>query len=183
MKNLCMAGPLVRGQLTSGAPPERPLHREITAFYNWTIADAKLQHKKHIPITAIACAKRREPTENAVGRLTDQLHSLSRQWRDKWRHPDSKESDSQQVFTHAMPTLFGIVIKATVTAIVTCDSSVPRKPIRTLHTANWNVVGQDAWHAMAIGIALVRQRDFLMQLDAEGELGPEILDQGDDPDA
>ena len=81
-----------------------------------------------------------------------------------------------------MPTLFGFVIKYTVSAIVTCDSSVPGKPIRTLHTADWNVVSQEGWHAMAVAIAFVRQRDYLMQLDAEGELGPETVDDQNDPD-
>lgn len=183
MKNLCLAGPLVRGQLTGGAPPEKPLYREITSFYKWTLADAKLERKAHIPVTAIACAKPRESTESVVSRVTDQLHDLGRQYRDKWRHPASKESDAEQIFTHTMPTLFGFVIKYTVVAIVTCDSSVPRKPIRTQHTADWKVIGQDAWHAMAVAIAFVRQRNYLMQLDAEGALGPEILDQGSDPDA
>ncbi|KAL6719199.1 DNA mismatch repair protein Mlh1 [Lecanora helva] len=179
---LCFAGPGVRCQLTSGAAPEKPLFQEITSFYKWTIADAKLQNKKFIPITAIACAKPKETTESVVSRVTDQLHDLGRQWRNKWRHPDSNEGDSKQNFTHPMPTLFGFVIKYTVTAIVTYDSRVPRKPIRTLHTADWKVIGQDAWHAMAVGTALVRQRDYLMKLDAEGELGPDIPDTYD-PDA
>ena len=63
------------------------------------------------------------------------------------------------------------------------DPSVPGKPIRTLHTADWKVKGQDVWNAIAVSLAFIKQRDYLMQLDAEGELGPEIIDDGPDPDA
>lgn len=86
------------------------------------------------------------------------------------------------MYTHALPTLFGFVIKYTVVAIVTCDASVPGCPIRTLHTGDWKVIGQNVWHAIAVATAFVRQRNYLMRLDAEGELGPEVLEQGDDPD-
>ena len=82
-----------------------------------------------------------------------------------------------------MPTLVGFVVKFTVSAIVVLDSRFPKCPIHVLHTGDWNVVGQEAWHAMAIGIAFVRQRDWLMGLDEEGELGEEIIDEGSDPDA
>jgi len=183
MTRLCEAGPLVRGQLTSGAVPEKPLHRAINEYYKWTLADAKLEHKAHIPVTAIVRAKPNEPTESALNRLTDALRDLGRQYRDKWRHPKFKESDNNQIFTHPMPTLVGFLVKYTVSAIVSLDSSVPRNPVRTLHTGDWSVVNQDAWHAMAIAIAFAQQKEYLMKLDAEGELGPEVDDEGDDPDA
>jgi len=180
--NVSRAGGHVHAQLAGGAVPEKPLFRAITDYYKWTLLDGKLENKAHIPVTAIACAKPRESTESVVGRVTDQLHDLGRQYRDKWRHPDCKESDAQQVYTHSLPTLFGFVIKYTVVAIVTCDSSVPGSPIRTLHTADWKVIGQNVWHAIALAIAFVRQRNYLMQLDAEGELGPAIDEKGSDPD-
>lgn len=183
LQKLINAGPLVRGQLTSGAIPERPLLRGITNYYKWTLLDGNLEHKTHIPVTAIACAKPKESTESVVNRVTDQLHSLARQYRDKWRHPKCKESDEKQVYTHQLPTLFGFVIKYTVVAVVTCDSSVPGKPIRTLHTGDWTRVGQEVWHALAVSIALIKQRNYLMQLDKEGELGPEIIEEESDPDA
>lgn len=81
-----------------------------------------------------------------------------------------------------MPTLVGIVIKYTVVCIITLDTSRPRKPIRTVHTADWKVEKQECWHSIAVALAFVKQRDYLMQLDAEGELGPEIIDESD-PDA
>lgn len=79
--------------------------------------------------------------------------------------------------------LTGFVIKYSVVAIVTCDSRVPGNPIRTLGTFDFKVVGQDVWHALAVSIAMVRGRNYLMQLDGEGELGPEVVDEGSDPDA
>lgn len=173
----------MRGQITSGAIPEKPLFREITNFYKWTLADGKLNRKSFVPVTAIACARPKESTQSVVGRVTDQLHDLGRQHRDQWRHPDCHESDAEQIYTQPLPTLFGFVIKFTVVAIVTCDSSVPRKPIRTLHTSDWKVIGQDVWHALAIAIAFIKQRNYLMQLDKEGELGPEIVENESDPDA
>ena len=79
-----------------------------------------------------------------------------------------------------MPTLFGFVIKYSVVAIVTCDSSIPKKPIRTLGTFDWKIVGQDVWHALALAITMVSARNFLVQLDEEGGLGEEIEES--DPD-
>ena len=183
LHGLWKAGPLTRGQIAGGAQQEKAIYRAICDYYKWTLADGKLEHKAHIPVTAIVCAKPKESTESVVNRVTAQLHELGRRYRDKWRSPNSKESDTHQSFTHSMPTLFGFLVKNTVSAIVTVDSSIPEKPIRTMHTGNWNVVNQEGWHVMAIAIAFVRQRSFLLQLDAEGELGPEIIDTGDDPDA
>lgn len=142
-----------------------------------------MQHKDHIPVIAIASAKGQETVQSVVGRVTDQLHSLGRQYRDKWRHPDSHESEERQEFTHELPTLTGFVIKYSVVAIVTYDSRVPGDPIRTLGTFDFKVIGQDVWHALAVSIAMIRGRNYLMQLDGEGELGPEIVDYGSDPDA
>ena len=66
---------------------------------------------------------------------------------------------------------------------MTCDSRVPGKPIRTLGTYDFSIAGQDVWHALAVAIVMIRARNFLMHLDKEGELGPEIVDYGSDPDA
>ena len=79
-----------------------------------------------------------------------------------------------------MPTLFGFVIKYSVVAIVTCDSSIPRKPIRTLITCDWKIMGQGVWHALAVAITMVRARNYLMELNEEGELGEDIEES--DPD-
>ena len=143
-----------------------------------------MQHKDHIPVVAIASAKGQETVESVVGRVTDQLHSLGRQYRDKWRNPNPQGgSDEHQEYTHELPTLTGFVIKYSVVAIVTCDSRVPGNPIRTLGTFDFKSVGQDVWHALAISIAMIRARNYLMRLDEEGELGPEAVDYGSDPDA
>ena len=178
-----MAGSRVRDQILSGAATERPLFHAINKYYKWSIADANVQHKDIIPVVAIASAKGQETVESVVGRVTDQLHSLSRQYRDKWRLPRSRGSDEHQEFVHELPTLTGFVIKYSIVAIVTCDSRVPGSPIRTLGTFDFKVIGQDVWHALAISIAMIRGRNYLMQLDAEGELGPEVVDDDSDPDA
>lgn len=181
-----MAGSRVRDQILSNAATEKPLLHAITKYYKWSLADAKVQHKDFIPVIAIASAKGQETVESVVGRVTDQLHSLGRQYRDKWRRPGSpRGSDGHQdfFFTRQLPTLTGFVIKYSVAAIVTCDSRVPGNPIRTLGTFDFKVVGQDVWHALAVSIAMIRGRNYLMRLDAEGELGPEVVDYGSDPDA
>lgn len=185
LTDLIMAGSRVRDQILSNATSERPLFHAINNYYKWTLADAKVQHKDFIPVVAIASAKGQETVESVVGRVTDQLHSLARQYRDKWRHPDSQvagEEEGEELI-HELPTLTGFVIKYSVVAIVTCDSRVPGKPIRTLGTFDFKVVGQDVWHALAVSIAMIRGRNYLMRLDAEGELGPEVVDYGSDPDA
>ena len=176
-----MASSRVRDQILSGAVTERPLFRAINKYYKWSIADANVHRKDFIPVIAIATAKGQESVDSVVGRVTDQLHSLGRQYRDKWRRlPGSKGSKE---FTHALPTLTGFVIKYSVVAIVTCDSRVPGSPIRTLGTFDFKVVGQDVWHALAVAIAMIRGRNYLMKLNAEGELGPEVVDYSSDPDA
>ena len=179
-----MAGSRVRDQILSDAAPERPLLHAIEKYYKWSLADANVQHKDFIPVTAIASAKGQETVESVVGRVTDQLHSLGRQHRDKWRHPNCRGGDGQhQEFTRELPTLTGFVIKYSIVALVTYDSRVPGNPIRTLGTFDFKVVGQDVWHALAVSIAMIRGRNYLMQLDAEGELGPDVDDYGSDPDA
>ena len=81
-----------------------------------------------------------------------------------------------------MPTLYGFVIKYTVVAVVTCDSSVPKKPIRALATYDWNKGhGQDVWQAFGVAITIVAARNYLMKLDEEGGLGEDLVES--DPDA
>ena len=65
---------------------------------------------------------------------------------------------------------------------MTCDASVPRKPIRALATYDWKKEqGQDVWQAFGIAITIVTARNYLMKLDEEGELGEVIVES--DPDA
>lgn len=150
----------------------------------WALMDGQFQFKAHIPVVAIAAATTKDETiHGVVDRITERLHKFGRQYRDKWRHPDSREGDTDEKFTHELPTLYGIVIKHSVSAVVTYDASVPDKPIRTLLTCNWATSGQEVWYTLAIAIVMARARNYLMQLDEEGELGPLIVDQGPDPDA
>ena len=183
LTKLISTGSHVRAQLVTDTAPEKPLLREIAAYHRWALADGKLQRKAYIPIVAIAAAKPKEPIESIVDRITDQLHSLCRQYRDKWRHTDCDEEDEEQRYSHELPTLFGFVIKHSIMAIVTCDASMPSKPIRTLGTFDWQISGHDVWHSLAVAITIIRARDYLMRLDAEGELGPEGDVMESDPDA
>ncbi|KAK4693719.1 hypothetical protein P7C71_g3729, partial [Lecanoromycetidae sp. Uapishka_2] len=165
-------------------PVERPLYLQIRFMHKWSLMDGQFQWKAHIPVVAIAVATTKEESiRSVVDRVTRRLHKLGRRYRDKWRHPDCSEGDVDERFVHKLPTLYGIVIKHSVTAIVTCDSSVPDKPIRTILTCNWATQGQEVWYTLAVAITLARARNYLMQLDKEGELGPLIIDHGPDPDA
>ena len=49
----------------------------------------------------------------------------------------------------------------------------------------WNLTkeGQDLWHALAIAIFMVCARNYLLVLQREGELGDEVVESEDDPDA
>ena len=185
LTDLIMAGSRVRDQILTDAATEKPLFHAINKYYKWSIADANVQRKDFIPVIAIASAKGQESVESVVGRLTDQLHSLSRQHRDRWRDPAFRASDDEedQEFTRELPTLTGFVIKYSVVAIVTCDSRVPGNPIRTLGTFDFKSIGQDVWHALAVSIAMIRGRNYLMELDAEGALGPKVVEDDSDPDA
>ena len=65
---------------------------------------------------------------------------------------------------------------------MTCDSSVPKKPIRALATYDWNKGDdQDVWQAFGVALTIVAARNYLMKLDEEGELGDDIVES--DPDA
>jgi len=182
LNNLIQAGPRCRDQIIANQTPERPLDREITSYIKWSLLDGQLRRKSFIPLVSIATAKRNESVQSVVHRITDKFHSLGREYRDKWRHPKSKESDADQKFLHEMPTLYGFVVKYSIVAIVTCDTSVPGKPIRTIMTLDFQKVGQDVWQALAIAIVVIKARNILMQLAEEGEIEEEVEDESD-PDA
>ena len=127
-------------------------------------------------------AKPGEPVQTVLDRVTAKLHSLGREWRNKWRHPTCKEGVGRQLYSREVPTVYGFVIKSSVVAIVTYDARLPTKPIRTLVTLDFKRVGHDVWHALAISIVCIKERDYLLQLDREGHVGEEIPDDSD-PDA
>ncbi|KAL9102966.1 MAG: hypothetical protein Q9163_001953 [Psora crenata] len=179
---LVQAGPRCRDAILLKQQPEQPLKKGIERYKKWSLRDGKLLRKPHIDMISVATAKPGETVQSVVHRITDKLYSLGREWRNKWRHPDHKESDVDQGYMHEPPTLYGFVIKYSVVAIVTCDARMPTKPVRTLVTLDFQQLGQDVWHALAISIVCVRTRNYLLQLEEEGQIGEEILDDSD-PDA
>ena len=77
------------------------------------------------------------------------------------------------------------MIKYSVLALMTWDSGLGdeeglAKPVRTIGTYDWNIVGQDVWHALAVGIVECQARAYLMELDREGLLGEDRVES--DPD-
>ena len=148
----------------------------------WSLRDSKLIRKPHLDLIIVATAKPRESVQDLVQRISDKLYSLGREWRNRWRNPDCKEDDQHQTYTHDLPTLYGFIVKYSVVAVVTSDSRAPYKPIRTLVTLDFQLLGQDVWHALAISIICVKARNYLLQLEQEGHIGEEVPDDSD-PDA
>ncbi len=179
---LIQSGPRCRDNILFKLNPERSLSRGIQAYIKWSLMDGGLAYKPHIPLTTISAARPSEPVQRVVDRVTTQLYALGDQYRTKWRHPDCKISDSKQIYTHNLPTLYGFVVISSVVAVVTNDSSVKGKPVRTLATYDFKHLGQDVWNALAIGIVVVKARNYLLQLEKEGEIGEEVIDE-EDPDA
>ena len=65
---------------------------------------------------------------------------------------------------------------------MTCDASVPNKPISAIATYDWNKGnGQDVWQAFGVAVTVCKARNWLMGLDGEGELGERRVES--DPDA
>lgn len=80
----------------------------------------------------------------------------------------------EKEYTHDLPILYGIVIKYTVVTFVTYDAAMPQRPLRYLAQFNFAQRGQDVWNCLAAAIIVVRARNYLRGLQAEGELGREI---------
>jgi len=178
---LIAAGPWVRNNVASNLSPERPIHRELESYYKWSLRDGGVQCKEHIPVVVIVSPKYGdESIRKLVKRATQKFHELAHLYREKWRHPDSDGDDTKERYVHDLPTLYGFIIKFSVLSIVTYDSAKPDAPIRTLATSNWARQGQEVWYAFAVAIAMVKARNYLIQLDEEGELGPRIVES--DPD-
>lgn len=143
--------------------------------------DADLTDVEHVPVLTIASAALKEPVAGVVGRLTDRLQEMGRQYRALWIDEHNSDDNVQRYF-HELPTLYGIVIKYTVVAFVTFDVCDPYKPVKTLAVFDLQKYGQDVWHGLALSILFVRARDYLLALQAEGELGKRIVRPVYDPD-
>ena len=185
LRILADAGLRVRERLQLGQEPEKPLHDAVKKYFKWTMQDAKLLKKQHNPVLTITCAKKGESVASLIGRCTDRLHSLGRQYRDMWRMNEKcAEGDGgPQYYTHELPTLFGVVIKYSVVGFVTYDAQYPGKAVRSMGNWDFSMYGHDVWHAFAVAIYMICARNYLMDLEEEGLLGPEIVEESDDPDA
>ena len=143
--------------------------------------DASLHKTKHIPAIAIATAVPKESVASVVGRITDQLHHMGKQYRMLWLdRTRCSETDDDQYYVHDLPTLYGVVIKYSVVSFVTYDVAMPGQAVRCVGTYNFQKRGQDVWHALAVGILFIRARNYLMELREEGELGE--VDESDSSD-
>ncbi|KAI4255195.1 MAG: hypothetical protein L6R35_007520, partial [Caloplaca aegaea] len=164
------------------------LRRELLAYYKWSITDANLHRTEHIPVLAIGTSAPLEPVASVVGRVTDSLHDLGRQYRahlfshhHHHHHLDpssssSSSSDDQKkktqktpVFKRQLPTLYGVVITQMIVTFVTYDARFPGKPVQSMGNYDFSNQGQDVWHAMAVAIVMVRARDYLVGLKKEEE--------------
>lgn len=86
-------------------------------------------------------------------------------------------------YTHDLPILYGIVIKYTVVTFVTYDVAMPQRPLRYLAQFDFAQRGQDVWNCLAAAILVVRARNYLRELQVEGQLGREIKKEVVDEDA
>lgn len=181
LRLLVDAGLRVRERFQLNLTPEKPLYDALNKYYKWTMQDAQLTHKEHIPLLDITCVKKGESVASLIGRCTDRLHSLGRQYRDMWRI--GHEGDDVQRYSHELPTIFGIVITFSVVGFVTYDARYPGKAVRSMGNWDFGNEGQDVWHAFAVAIFMICARNYLMGLEEEGLLGPEMESESDDPDA
>ena len=143
--------------------------------------------KENPPLICTTAANANEDVAHVVERCIHKMYKAGRQWR-HWLSDENSGSDvspERQQFAARLPTIYGFVIKYSVLAIMTWDSSLGDeesvvKPVRTIGTYDWKVVGQDVWHALAVGIVECKARNYLMELDKEGLLGENRVES--DPD-
>ena len=182
LNTLLSIGADARDRLVRSLTPEPAIHRDLSAYQKWTLQDAHLLRTPYIPLLAIASAVPKESVASVVSRLTDQLHDMGRRYRDLYR-VDSKTANGKHSYKHKLPTLYGIMVKYSVVAFMTWDSSQEGKPLRNIGVFDLKKGGQDVWHAIAIAILVVKARNDLMALRQQGWIGEEDEDSGIDPDA
>lgn len=171
----------VRDRVARKLPPDGTIRREVEAYYKWSMDDAGLTNIEHFPVLIIAAGAPNEPTPALIARVTDRLHQIGRQYRHFWIDT-TRSNDMEQQYTHDLPILYGIVIKFTVVTFVTYDVAMPQRPLRFLAQFNFAQRGQDVWNCLAAAILIVRARNYLRKLQAEGQLGKEITKEVIDED-
>ncbi|KAL8719124.1 MAG: hypothetical protein Q9225_003836 [Loekoesia sp. 1 TL-2023] len=171
-------GGRVRDRIACRLRPEETLRRELLAYYKWSIMDAGLYRIDHIPVLAIGTAAHRESVTSVVGRVTDSLHDLGKQYRAHFfDHYDPKTG--KPVFKKDLPTLYGAVITYSIVTFVTYDSRFPGKQVQSMGSYNFSHMAQDVWHAFAAAIVMVRARDYLIELKEEEQVGGALADETD----
>ena len=217
-----------RDRLVRSLAPEDTLRRGIESYIKWSERDGNIARtsESHIPVLAVGTAKPGESVASVVGRVTDQLHSLGRRYREKWllrqsiegseaetlrsshygkvdvvtkseeeelddeEEEEAEEQDPDLIstnndrnnddetppedaigeeYSHDLPTLYGIVIKHTVVAMVTYDVCVPGQEVRFISIFDFSKPDQDVWNGLAVAILVVICRNYLMDLAKEEE--------------
>ena len=172
LDGLIMLGARVRDRVRLKLSPVETLHREIESYYRWSIEDAGLSNIEHIPALSIAAANPDESVASVIGRLTDQVHDRGNQYRALWLDEDRcTVYDNEQYYFHDLPTLYGVAINYTIVSFLTYDVAKPGEALKCLASFNFQQVGQDVWNALAISILFIRARNYLLELEDEGELG------------
>ncbi|KAI4204245.1 MAG: hypothetical protein LQ346_001661 [Caloplaca aetnensis] len=182
LQSLFNLGARVRDRIACKLPPSEAIRRDLLSYYKWSIMDAGLYHVDHIPVVAIATAAPRESVASVVGRVTDSLHDLGKQYRVHFFDhidPVSKKT----VFKRQLPTLYGIVITQMIVTFVTYDSRSPARQVQTMGIYDFSKLEQDVWHALSVAIVMCKARDYLIQLKEEHQVGGELEDGESDVDA
>ncbi|KAL9001799.1 MAG: hypothetical protein Q9188_005242 [Gyalolechia gomerana] len=178
LKNLFYLGSRVRDRVTCGFRPEETLRREFLEYYKWSIKDAGLYRIDHIPVLTIGTAAPRESVDSILGRVTDSLHDLGKQYRAHFFDRYDPKT-RKPIFQKELPTLYGIVITYSVVTFVTYDSRFPNKPARSMGSFNFAKLDQDVWHAFAAAIVMVKARDYLIGLKEDEQVGGALEDETD----
>ena len=177
LKYLFVFAANARDRISSDMEPESAIARDIRAYQKWSIQDANLDRTPHIPLLAITTSHPNETVASVVNRLTDKMHDMARQYRSLFRY---KTKMGKYEYKHKMPTFYGIMIKYSVFAIMTWDSSVQGKPIRSVGVFDLKQKGQDVWSGLAVALAIVKVRDDLVALRDEGWIWGRVEES--DPD-
>ncbi|KAI4107647.1 MAG: hypothetical protein LQ339_002553 [Xanthoria mediterranea] len=190
LRKLFFLGSRVRDKIVCGLRSEPAMRRELHDFYKWTITDAGLSSIAITPLVTICTAFPNEHVDSVVGRVTDRLHELGRQYRHLFSAKDPetgeliRDSETRRpIYTRELPTLYGIVIYKHVGTVVTYDSRFPKKGVQLMNTNNFTDGGEDVWHAFSMAIVMVKARDDLLMMMQSGVSFPEVEEDSFDPDA
>ena len=189
LRKLLFLGSRVRDKIICGLRSEPVMRRELHEFYKWTIMDAGLTRTHLIPLITICTAFPNEHVDSVVGRVTDRLHELGRQYRQLLSAKDPETGElirdpetHSPIYIRDLPTLYGIVIYKHVGTVVTYDSRFPKKGVQLMNTNNFTDGGEDVWHAFSMAIVMVKARDDLLMMMKDGVSFPEIEEDPYDPD-